>query len=360
MEKLKVTLGNRAYYINIGSSVFKIENIFFPLTSGDQVMLVTNNIVSNIWKNNFVYHLKKLGVKINCVILPDGEVTKNIGSMEYIISELLKHLHGRDTTLIALGGGVIGDITGFVASVYQRGVRFIQVPTTLLSQVDASIGGKTSINHVLGKNMIGSFWQPSSVIINLDYLSTLPKNQLVSGIAEVIKYAVLFDDIFFNWLEENIDLVLKLDEIAISYCVKRCCEIKKVIIEQDERENNSRILLNLGHTYGHAIETHLGYGKWLHGEAVSVGMIMAAETSVLLGILDVCEKNRIVDLLNKVGLPIKGPKNMAFNSYYENFLRDKKVASGVVRLVLPTSIGKAMIYSNVKKNILISAISNCK
>ncbi|XBC37621.1 MAG: 3-dehydroquinate synthase [Buchnera aphidicola (Meitanaphis microgallis)] len=359
MDKLEVFLGSRTYCINIGSAIFDTENIFSPLRSGDQVMLVTNNIVANIWKNSVYFHLKKLGIKIDCVVLPDGEATKNVGSMEYIISELLKNLHGRDTTLIALGGGVIGDISGFVASIYQRGVRFIQVPTTLLSQVDASIGGKTSINHVLGKNMIGSFWQPTSVIINLDCLSTLPKNQLISGMAEVIKYAIIFDHAFFDWLDENINYVLKLDPIAIAYCVRKCCEIKKIIVEQDERENGFRALLNLGHTYGHAIEAHLGYGTWLHGEAVSVGIVMASETSVLLGLLSVFERDRIINLLNKVGLPTKCPKSMVVSSYYEKFLRDKKVISGIIRLVLPTAIGKAMIYSNVEKDVLMSVISSC-
>jgi len=360
LEKIEVFLGNRSYFINIGSSIFEIENIFFPLKPGDQAMLVTNNIVANMWKSNINYYLNKMEIKVDYVILPDGEVTKNVGSMEYIVSELLKKLHGRDTTLIALGGGVVGDITGFVASIYQRGVRFIQIPTTFLSQVDASIGGKTSINHILGKNMIGSFWQPVSVIVNLDYLSTLPKDQLISGIAEVIKYAIVFDSMFFNWLEENIDFILKLDVKKISYCIKKCCKIKKMIVEQDERENGSRILLNLGHTFGHAIETYLGYGIWLHGEAVAVGIAMSAETSCLLGWLSTFEKNRIINLLHRVGLPTKGPKNMDFSSYFSNFLRDKKVTSGMIRLVLPVSIGKAVIYSNIKDDILISAINRCR
>ncbi|XBC38137.1 MAG: 3-dehydroquinate synthase [Buchnera aphidicola (Floraphis meitanensis)] len=360
MKKLEVILGDRSYFINIGSSVFKMKDIFFPLRSGDKAMLVTNNIVSSIWKSNVDYYLNKIGVKTDCIVLPDGEVTKNVGSMEYIISELLKNLHGRDTTLIALGGGVIGDITGFVASIYQRGVRFIQIPTTLLSQVDASIGGKTSINHILGKNMIGSFWQPVSVIINLDFLSTLPRNQLISGIAEVIKYAIICDSVFFSWLEKNISSILKLDPISVSYCIQKCCEIKKKIVEQDEKENNSRALLNLGHTYGHAIETYLGYGKWLHGEAVSVGIAIAAETSVLLGLLKVSEKDRIVNLLSRVGLPVHSPKNMTFSSYYSHLLRDKKVTLGILRLILPTSIGKCIIYSNIQENLLMSAINNCQ
>ncbi|XBC44318.1 MAG: 3-dehydroquinate synthase [Buchnera aphidicola (Schlechtendalia peitan)] len=360
LQRIKVVLNHCTYYINIGPSLFELDNILSPLQSGDKIMLISNDVIFNIWGNDLCSYLKKIEVQVDYTILPDGECSKNINSIEHIISKLLKNLHGRDTILIALGGGVIGDITGFVASIYQRGIKFIQIPTTLLSQIDASIGGKTSINHVLGKNMIGSFWQPVSVIINLDYLSTLPKKQLISGMAEVIKYAIIFDSDFFNWLEENIDSVLMLDHKKLSYCVRKCCEIKKTIVEKDEREDNDRALLNLGHTYGHAIETYLGYGKWLHGEAVSVGMVMASETSVILGLLSISEKNRIVNLLSKIGLPTHGPKNMNFISYFENFLRDKKVLSGILRLILPVSIGKAVIYSDVKKSTLELAIENCK
>ncbi|XBC40199.1 MAG: 3-dehydroquinate synthase [Buchnera aphidicola (Nurudea ibofushi)] len=360
LKKLEVILGSRTYFIHIGSSIFISDNIFSPLKSDDKVMLVSSNIIFKIWGNSVCSCLKNLGVKLDCCILPDGESSKNFSSVDRIVSKLLKNFHGRDTVLIALGGGVIGDITGFVASIYQRGIKFIQIPTTLLSQVDASIGGKTSVNHVLGKNMIGSFWQPTSVIVNLDFLSTLPKNQLISGMAEVIKYAIAFDSDFFNWLEENIDFVLKLDMKALSYCIYKCCVIKKMIVEQDEREHHFRALLNFGHTYGHAIETHLGYGKWLHGEAVSVGMVMASETSVLLGLLSIFEKNKIVNLLKKTGLPIYGPDNMNFDSYFKNFMRDKKVMSGIVRLILPISIGKSVIRSNISKSILTLAINNCK
>ncbi|XBC40708.1 MAG: 3-dehydroquinate synthase [Buchnera aphidicola (Nurudea yanoniella)] len=359
MKTLEVALNDRTYKIKIGSSVFKREKMLFPLKSGNKVMLITNDVVSKIWKDDIFHYLDKFEIKKDFIILPDGEKTKNINFMEDIISELIKKFHGRDTTLIALGGGVIGDITGFVASVYQRGVPFIQIPTTLLSQVDAAIGGKTSINHPLGKNMIGSFWQPTSVIIDLDFLSTLPRSQLISGMAEVIKYAIIFDRDFFSWLENNVDFILELDVNTMLYCIQKCCKIKKLIVEQDEREYGSRALLNLGHTYGHAIETYLGYGTWLHGEAVAVGIIMAAETSFLLGMLDICDKYRIINLIKKIGLPTTGPKNMNFDTYYSYFLRDKKVFSEVIRLILPVSIGKSIIYPNVKKSILISAINNC-
>ncbi|XBC39188.1 MAG: 3-dehydroquinate synthase [Buchnera aphidicola (Nurudea shiraii)] len=359
MKRLKVSLNSCTYYINIGSSIFKTNDSLFPFESKDKVMLVTNTLVDRIWKETVFRYLDKFKIKKNYIVLPDGEETKNISFLEYIISKLLQKTYGRDTILIALGGGVIGDITGFAASIYQRGIKFVQIPTTLLSQVDASIGGKTSVNHSLGKNMIGSFWQPISVIVNLDFLSTLPRSQLISGMAEVIKYAIAFDKTFFDWLEKNINSILKLDSKTVLYCVKRCCELKKVIIEEDEREYGSRALLNLGHTYGHAIETYLGYGVWLHGEAIAVGIIMAVETSVLLGVLNIYEKNRIINLIKKIGLPTKGPKNMVFSSYYACFLRDKKVSSDIVRLVLPTSIGKAVVFNNVKKDILMSVIDNC-
>lgn len=258
--------------------------------------------------------------------------------------------------LIALGGGVIGDLTGFAAAIYQRGVRFIQIPTTLLSQVDASVGGKTGVNHLLGKNMIGSFWQPSSVIIDINFLKKLPYNELVSGMAEVIKYAIVFDEKFFHWLEENIKNLLLLDNSLIPYCIKKCCELKAKIISLDERENNFRALLNFGHTYGHAIEAHSGYGNWLHGEAISVGMVMASRASEIMGFLNKTDYKRILSLLKKTGLPIQGPKNMSAASYLPYMMRDKKVISGEIRLVLPISIGKAKIYSGIDKNVILNSI----
>ncbi|WP_422667421.1 3-dehydroquinate synthase [Buchnera aphidicola] len=356
MEKINVILGKRSYPISIGSGILQEDNIFWPLEPGNQAMLVTNKTLANLLKDTVFYHLRKSGIRVDQVILSDGEQYKTLNEMELIISSLLEKKHARDTTLIALGGGVIGDLTGFAASVYQRGVRFIQIPTTLLSQVDASVGGKTAVNHLLGKNMIGSFWQPSSVIIDIDCLSTLPFNELISGIAEVIKYAILFDACFFEWIEKNIDQLLTLNHKAISYCIKKCCELKANLISSDERENNLRALLNFGHTYGHAIEVHTGYGSWLHGEAVSVGMIMAARTSELLGYLDKNDFKRILFLLKKTGLPVKGPKNMSAASYLPYMIRDKKVISGEIRLVLPLSIGKAKIISGIDKNIILTSI----
>lgn len=358
MEQLKVILGKRSYPINIGSGIIQEDNIFWPLNPGNQAMLVTNKTLANLFKDRVFFNLRKSGIKVDQVILSDGEQFKSLNEIEVIISALLEKKHSRDTTLIALGGGVIGDLTGFSASIYQRGVQFIQIPTTLLSQVDASVGGKTGVNHLLGKNMIGSFWQPSSVVIDIDFLKTLPYNELVSGIAEVIKYAIIFDAVFFNWLEENIENLLSLKNESISYCIKKCCELKSKIISLDERESNFRALLNFGHTYGHAIEAHAGYGNWLHGEAISVGMAMASRTSELLGYLKNTDYKRILSLLKKTGLPIKGPKNMSAASYLPYMMRDKKVISGEMRLILPISIGKAEIYSGIDKNIILSAIKD--
>jgi 3-dehydroquinate synthase len=360
VEKINVILNKRSYPITIGSGLFENDGIFWPLQSGDQAMLVTNKTLANLWKDKVLYELRKSGIKVDQVILSDGEQYKTVNETEVIISSLLEKNHGRDTTLIALGGGVIGDITGFAASIYQRGVRFIQIPTTFLSQVDASVGGKTGVNHILGKNMIGTFWQPSSVIINLDCLNTLSSAELISGLSESIKYAIIFDEIFFSWIEENLHALLTLKEKEITYCIKRCCEIKSQIISLDERELNSRALLNLGHTYGHAIESHSGYGNWLHGEAISVGIVMAARTSEILGYLKKNEIKRIITLLNRVGLPTKGPKNMPPSSYLPYIMRDKKVISGTVRLILPIQIGKAKIQSGVDKNIILSAIKDCQ
>lgn len=360
LEKLIVNFKNTTYPIRIGFNILEVPNIFFPLKKNSQVMLVTNSTIAKLWKKSVVNCLSELGVKITSINLLDGEEYKTISSMELVISKLLNNFHDRTTTLIALGGGVIGDITGFVASIYQRGVSFIQIPTTLLSQVDAAIGGKTSVNHLLGKNMIGSFWQPISVITDLRFLNTLPTFQFVSGMAEVVKYAIAFDQSFFNWLEMNWTSILNLDEEKITYCIKRCCEIKIGIVQKDEKENGNRVLLNLGHTFAHAIETFLGYGIWTHGEAVSVGIVMASELSKLLGFLNTEDVNRIVSLLKNIGLPVKGPKNMDIQSYLLNFMRDKKIRSGILRIILPRNIGHAIIVSNIKKDTLMSAISVCQ
>ncbi|SUG36303.1 3-dehydroquinate synthase [Salmonella enterica subsp. arizonae] len=263
-------------------------------------------------------------------------------------------------TLVALGGGVIGDLTGFAAASYQRGVRFIQVPTTLLSQVDSSVGGKTAVNHPLGKNMIGAFYQPASVVVDLDCLKTLPARELASGLAEVIKYGIILDADFFTWLEGNLDALLRLDGPAMAYCIRRCCELKAEVVAADEREAGLRALLNLGHTFGHAIEAEMGYGNWLHGEAVAAGMVMAACTSERLGQFSSADTQRIIALLRRAGLPVNGPREMSAQAYLPHMLRDKKVLAGELRLVLPLAIGKSEVRGGVSHEVVLSAIADCQ
>lgn len=325
MERIVVTLGERSYPITIASGLFNEPASFLPLKSGEQVMLVTNETLAPLYLDKVRGVLEQAGVNVDSVILPDGEQYKSLAVLDTVFTALLQKPHGRDTTLVALGGGVVGDLTGFAAASYQRGVRFIQVPTTLLSQVDSSVGGKTAVNHPLGKNMIGAFYQPASVVVDLDCLKTLPPRELASGLAEVIKYGIILDGAFFNWLEENLDALLRLDGPAMAYCIRRCCELKAEVVAADERETGLRALLNLGHTFGHAIEAEMGYGNWLHGEAVAAGMVMAARTSERLGQFSSAETQRIITLLTRAGLPVNGPREMSAQAYLPHMLRDKKV-----------------------------------
>lgn len=360
MERITVTLGQRSYPITIGSGLFDDVAFFLPLKSGDKVMLVTNLTLAPLYLEKIRITLERGGVRVDQLILPDGEQYKSLAILEQVFSALLEGQHGRDTTLIALGGGVIGDLTGFSAACYQRGVRLIQVPTTLLAQVDSSVGGKTAVNHPLGKNMIGAFYQPALVLVDLDCLKTLPSREFFSGLAEVIKYGVSLDYGFFTWLEHNIDKLLLLDPDALGYCIRRCCELKADVVAADEREENGlRALLNLGHTYGHAIEVAMGYGVWLHGEAVAVGMVMAAETARRLGQLSLVDVKRIKELLKRASLPVCGPKEMLPESYLPHMLRDKKVLAAELRLVLPTAIGQSEIRAGVPLNIVLASISDC-
>lgn len=322
MERLTVTLGERSYPITIAAGLFNDPASFLPLKSGDQAMLVTNETLAPLYLDTVRSALEQSGVNVDSVILPDGEQYKSLAVMDTVFTALLQKPHGRDTTLVALGG-VIGDLTGFAAASYQRGVRFIQVPTTLLSQVDSSVGGKTAVNHPLGKNMIGAFWQPVSVVVDLNCLKTLPKRELASGLAEVIKYGVILDGEFFSWLENNIDALLALDDTAMAYCIRRCCELKAEVVAADERETGLRALLNLGHTFGHAIEAEMGYGNWLHGEAVAAGMVMAARTSERLGQFRAQDTQRIIELLKRAGLPVRGPQEMSAQAYLPHMMRDK-------------------------------------
>ena len=360
MEKITVSLGDRSYPITIAAGLFNDPASFWPLQAGDNAMLVTNQTLAPIYLDKLAALLSDAGVKVDQVILPDGEQYKTLAVMDEVFTALLQKPHGRDTTLIALGGGVIGDLTGFAAASYQRGVRFIQVPTTLLSQVDSSVGGKTAVNHPLGKNMIGAFYQPASVVIDTDCLATLPPRELASGLAEVIKYGIILDGEFFQWLEHNLDALLALDKTAMAYCIRRCCELKADVVAADERETGLRALLNLGHTFGHAIEAHMGYGNWLHGEAVAAGMVMAARTAERLGQFSAADTDRIIALLQRAGLPVNGPASMTAEAYLPHMMRDKKVLGGELRLVLPLAIGRSEVRGGVAHDMVLAAINDCK
>ncbi|MGP1956238.1 MAG: 3-dehydroquinate synthase [Arsenophonus sp. NC-PE1-MAG3] len=360
MEKLTVTLGKRSYPINIAFGLLNSSDAFLPLKSGEYVMIITNKTLHSIYSTRVKSTLTKMGVKVDEIILPDGEQYKSLATLDTIFTALLKKNHPRSTTLIGLGGGVIGDLTGFAAACYQRGVRFIQAPTSLLSQIDSSVGGKTAVNHPLGKNMIGAFYQPISVIIDLDSLKTLPARQFSSGVAEIIKYGIILDNDFFCWLETNINKLFNFDEKKIIYCIRICCELKAKIIAIDEKETNGqRVLLNLGHTFGHAIEAELGYGSWLHGEAVAAGIMMAAKTAELIGKFNNNDTQRILNLLRQAKVPTKGPAKMAAEAYLPHMMRDKKAFNNQLSLVLPKSIGNAELYTNVSHEIVLKAIKQC-
>lgn len=355
LKTLTVSLNERSYPITIGENTL---NAFehFQLKAGQRVLITTNDTIAPLYLSALTTMLENNGVNVDHVIVADGEKYKTMETWNTILSTLLKNNHNRNTILVALGGGVIGDVSGFAAACYQRGIKFIQVPTTLLSQVDSSVGGKTAINHPLGKNMIGAFYQPQSVVIDLNCLKTLPPRELSAGLAEVIKYGIIMDAEFFNWLENNIEQLLALEPEAMSYCIYHCCKLKAQVVAADETEQDMRAILNLGHTYGHAIEAELGYGNWLHGEAVAVGMVMAAEAAKLLGHFSDHDIIRIKNLLLKAKLPITKPAQMPANAYIPHMLRDKKVLSGKLRLVLPTKIGHVDVVDDVSQDIVLESI----
>lgn len=358
MEKIVVTLEKRSYSIFIGHKLFDDVLFCWPfLNRGDRVLCITDDRIASIYLDVLRSALMKLSVIMDQLILPNnGEQNKSLVILDVVFTKLLTQNYDRNTILIAFGGGVIGDLTGFVASIYQRGVRFIQVPTTLLAQVDASIGGKTGINHLLGKNMMGSFYQPISVVINLDFLSTLTAKEFACGLSEIIKYAVAFDAIFFRWLENHLDNLLALNMQSLMYCIRRCCEIKASIVSIDERETGVRSLLNFGHTYGHAIESYCGYTRWSHGEAIAAGIMMAVSTAIHLGKLDTVHSARIKSLLIRAGLPICGPKDMVPADYLIYMQRDKKSTLGKINLILPVSIGNVKHFFDVERNVILSSI----
>jgi 3-dehydroquinate synthase len=345
MQTLKVDLANRSYPIHIGRNLIANADLILPHLKRKHVAIVTNTTVAPLYLEKLSQTLQDAGVSVIPIILPDGEAYKNTETLNKIYDALLQNRCERSTTLIALGGGVIGDLTGYAAATYLRGVPFIQIPTTLLSQVDSSVGGKTGINHPLGKNMIGAFYQPQLVLADIDTLKTLPAREFSAGMAEVIKYGLIRDAEFFDWLEAHIEPLMALDEGAISEAIYRSCQNKADVVARDEHETGERALLNLGHTFGHAIENAMGYGVWLHGEAVAAGTMMAADLSQRMGWLTADEVARIHALLTKARLPLDAPK-LGADKYLELMQMDKKVADGKIRLVLQQGIGKSVITSD--------------
>lgn len=350
MSTLTVELGERSYPIFIQANLLQQAGLITPYLSSNKAIVITNEVVAPLYLSVIKAALPK--IELETIVIPDGEQHKNLHSFETLITRLLELRASRDTTLIALGGGVIGDLTGFVAASFQRGMPFIQVPTTLLSQVDSSVGGKTAVNHPLGKNMIGAFYQPKAVFIDTQSLATLPPREFAAGMAEVIKYGVLYDSAFFDWLEQNITPLKQMKAEALQYAICRSCEIKAEIVAQDEQESGIRALLNLGHTFGHAIEAEQGYGNWLHGEAVATGIVLAAQTAQQKNWLTASETRRISDLLSAFDLPIKPPENMGYKEFVKHMCHDKKVQAGLIRFVLPQGIGKTVVTSDVDESIL--------
>lgn len=355
VKTLTVDLGRRSYPIYIGRHLLARADLLTPFIRGKQVLIVSNETVAPLYLDALTATLSAY----HCVtvILPDGEQYKTLDSLSRIIDAALGHKLNRQVTLIALGGGVVGDITGFAAAVYQRGVNFIQIPTTLLAQVDSSVGGKTAVNHPLGKNMIGAFYQPRCVLADTATLDTLPDRELSAGLAEVIKYGIIGDAEFFAWLEANIEALLARDNEALSYAIERSCRNKADIVQQDEHEQGMRALLNLGHTFGHAIETGAGYGVCLHGEAVAIGMCMAADLSARLGWLGLAEQSRIRQLISRAGLPVDVPASLSVAQFKDLMAIDKKVENGVVRLVLLKGIGRALTTADFDPALLDQLLS---
>jgi len=354
MQTLSVNLGERAYPILIGSGLLGSPTLLASHIASAELLLVSNTTVAPLYAERVKRSLP--GRRLIELILPDGEAHKTLANASRMFDVMIANRLGRDAAILALGGGVIGDLAGFVAACYQRGIDFVQLPSTLLADVDASVGGKTAVNHPGGKNMIGAFHQPRAVIIDTDLLASLPQRELRAGLAEVIKYGLISDASFFDWIEAHIDELLSREPGALSYAIHRSCEIKARIVSQDEREQGERALLNLGHTFGHAIEAATGYAEWLHGEAVAVGLVLAADLSQRLGQLPESELRRLVALLRRAGLSVAAPPIGAERAF--DFMRiDKKVKSSRVRLVLLRGIGGAVMTGEYSDAALHSTLA---
>ncbi len=358
MRSLKVSLGERSYPIHIGRGLLDRGDLIVPHLKKPRVAIVTNDVVAPLYLDRLRTTLDAVGVASSAVILPDGEVHKDWATLNRVYDALLSERCERSTTLVALGGGVIGDMGGFAAATYQRGMPFIQIPTTLLSQVDSSVGGKTAINHPLGKNMIGAFYQPRLVLADIDTLDTLPDRELAAGLAEVIKYGLIRDGEFFDWLEGSIERLGARDTDALAFAIERSCANKAEVVAADETEQGERALLNLGHTFGHAIEAGMGYGQWLHGEAVAAGAMMAAELSRRLGWIGADQVARIREIHQRARLPVTGPA-LPVDRYLDLMAGDKKVEGGQLRLVLLRAIGKAVMVGDVGRDEIAATIASC-
>jgi 3-dehydroquinate synthase len=355
MATLTVELGERSYPILIQANLLTHPEVLTKHLTTKKVVVVTNDVVDPLYFP--IVSQALTGYDVSKIVVPDGEQHKNLQSFEMVISKLLEMSAGRDTTLIALGGGVVGDLTGFVAASFQRGMPFIQIPTTLLSQVDSSVGGKTAVNHPLGKNMIGAFYQPKAVLIDTNSLSTLPQREFAAGMAEVIKYGVIYDPEFFIWLEENQQAIKQQDLAAMQHMIARCCEIKAEIVAIDERESGLRAILNLGHTFGHASEAEKGYGNWLHGEAVSTGIVLASAVATKMNWLEASEFSRIESLLKAFDLPTLAPSDMTYDDFIRHMRHDKKVQAGQLFFVIPKGIGKAVVTNEISEEVLRAILS---
>jgi 3-dehydroquinate synthase len=342
LHRVPIALGDRSYEISIGTGLLTDTATWAGVPASTQALIVTNTTVAPLYAQQLARALSKRHGAIHVVALPDGEQHKNWQTLNLIFDALLRNACDRKTVLYALGGGVVGDMAGFAAASYMRGVPFVQVPTTLLAQVDSSVGGKTAINHPLGKNMIGAFYQPRRVVCDLDTLASLPDRELSAGLAEVIKYGPIADMAFLDWLEANIEPLMARQTAALAHAVRRSCEIKAWVVGQDEREAGLRAILNFGHTFGHAIEAGLGYGQWLHGEAVGCGMVMALQLSQRLGLVDGVFVDRVTALLRQAGLPTVGPA-LGVDRYLELMRVDKKAEAGEIRFVVTDGPGSAAV-----------------
>tara|TARA_B110000858_G_scaffold185553_1_gene227855 strand:- start:23481 stop:24572 length:1092 start_codon:yes stop_codon:yes gene_type:complete len=356
MITVDVELGERSYPIFIGQGLLNKAELVAPYLGKGRVVIVSNDVVAPLYMSKALQLFPEQDVME--IVLPDGEAHKDLDAISHIYNSLLAGKYDRNTLLVALGGGVVGDITGFAAATYLRGIKFIQIPTTLLAQVDSSVGGKTGVNHPLGKNMIGAFYQPRCVLADTDVLSTLPRREMKAGLAEVLKYGLVYDAEFFDWLDSNSRGIAESDAVLLSQTIKSCCEIKAEVVAMDEKESGVRALLNLGHTFGHAIETASGYGNWLHGETVAMGMVMAADLSRRLGWIDLAVAQRIRAVLEEnFGMPVLPPADITVEQYLDLMLSDKKAESGKIRFVLLKAIGEGVVDGDIEPSLLESTLT---